>query len=178
MGQGPEEKGNVLLLEAEQEEQGRRRFKGIQFQRNGGVWIAGSYKQVQYFKCINLKEPFFFNRTQFQHQDNLVPWKLKGDQDEEKVGLGRKRSDGALTITDSFGNGPLHHQLGKHNQSYCGKKTFVLYSVCSHSPQVLLRYYHVFEEGELEELVKKVEDLVVVESYYDQGNWCSVLERV
>ena len=84
MGQGPEEKGNVLLLEAEQEEQGRRRFKGIQFQRNGGVWIAGSYKQVQSFKCINLKEPFF-NRTQFQHQDNLVPWKLKGDQDEEKV---------------------------------------------------------------------------------------------
>ena len=53
-----------------------------------------------------------------------------------------------------------------------------MYSVYSHSPQVLLRYYHVFEEGELEELVKKVEDLVVVESYYDQGNWCSVLERV
>ena len=44
--------------------------------------------------------------------------------------------------------------------------------------QVLLRYYHVFEEGELEELVEKVEELVVVESYYDQGNWCSVLERV
>ena len=32
-----------------------------------------------------LKNPFFFTRTQFQHQDNLVPWKLKGDQDEEKV---------------------------------------------------------------------------------------------
>ena len=44
--------------------------------------------------------------------------------------------------------------------------------------QVLLRYYHVFEEGELEGLVEKVEELVVVESYYDQGNWCSVLERV
>ena len=44
--------------------------------------------------------------------------------------------------------------------------------------QVLLRYYHVFEERELEELVEKVEGLVVVESYYDQGNWCSVLERV
>ena len=47
-----------------------------------------------------------------------------------------------------------------------------------HVLQVLLRYYHVFEEGELEELVAKVEELVVVESYYDQGNWCSVLERV
>ena len=49
---------------------------------------------------------------------------------------------------------------------------------CIPSMQVLLRYYHVFEEGELEELVEKVEGLVVVESYYDQGNWCSVLERV
>ena len=63
-------------------------------------------------------------------------------------------------------------------RAIAAKKTFILYSVCSHSPQVLLRYYHVFEEGELEELVKKVEGLVVVESYYDQGNWCSVLERV
>jgi len=72
--------------------------------------------------------PVHINRTQFQHQDNLVPWKLKGGGEEEE--------------------------------------------------KVLLRYYHVFEEGELEELVEKVEELVVVESYYDQGNWCSVLERV
>ena len=51
-------------------------------------------------------------RTQFQHQDNLVPWKLK--QSEEEGG-----------------------------------------------DQVFMRYYHVFEEGELELLVKEVEGLQV-----------------
>ena len=30
----------------------------------------------------------FVDRTQFQHQDNLVPWKLKGgDEEEEKVSI-------------------------------------------------------------------------------------------
>jgi len=72
--------------------------------------------------------PVHINRTQFQHQDNLVPWKLKGGEEEEE--------------------------------------------------KVFLRYYHVFEEGELESLVEKVEKLIVVESYYDQGNWCSVVEKV
>ena len=63
--------------------------------------------------------------------------------------------------------------LSDIGSSHENSKTFVI-----PVPQVLLRYYHVFEEGELEELVAKVEELVVVESYYDQGNWCSVLERV
>jgi len=39
------------------------------------------------------------------------------------------------------------------------------------------RYYHVFEEGELEGLMTEVAGLAVVESYYDQGNWCAVAER-
>ena len=52
-------------------------------------------------------------------------------------------------------------------------QTFVILAT-----QVFLRYYHVFEEGELESLVEKVEKLIVVESYYDQGNWCSVVEKV
>jgi len=70
--------------------------------------------------------PVHVNRTEFQHQDNLVPWKRKGREGED---------------------------------------------------QVFMRYYHVFEEGELEALVGEVAGLQVVESYYDQGNWCVVAER-
>lgn len=62
-------------------------------------------------------------RTQFKHQDVLVPWKLRG---EEKV---------------------------------------------------VQRYYHVFEEGELEKLVDLAGNLVVEQSYYDQGNWCVVASK-
>ena len=40
------------------------------------------------------------------------------------------------------------------------------------------RFYHVFEEGELEELVECVEGLRIAETYYDQGNWCAIFEKV
>lgn len=76
--------------------------------------------------------PVHTNRTQFAHQDVLVPWKLKGEK--KVIGDDEKNS------------------------------TF-------------LRYYHVFEEGELEKLCKKVENLSFVESYYDQGNWCIIFEK-
>lgn len=44
-------------------------------------------------------------------------------------------------------------------------------------PQEFLRYYHVFEEGELEALVERIEGVRVVRGYYDQGNWCVIFEK-
>ena len=39
------------------------------------------------------------------------------------------------------------------------------------------RFYHVFEEGELEELIESLDDLTIVETYYDQGNWCAIFKK-
>ena len=44
--------------------------------------------------------------------------------------------------------------------------------------RVYQRYYHVFQEGELEQLIAKVEGLRLLASYYDQGNWCAEAEKV
>lgn len=42
-----------------------------------------------------------------------------------------------------------------------------------------LRYYHVFREGELAELVENyVEELHVKHAYFDHANWCVVAEKV
>ena len=71
--------------------------------------------------------PVHVNRTQFKHQDVLVPWKTK--KNEEGVDKEWKR------------------------------------------------FYHVFEAGELESLVEECQSLVVIESYYDQGNWCCIFEK-
>ncbi|XP_045763065.1 alkylated DNA repair protein alkB homolog 8 [Maniola jurtina] len=79
---------------------------------------------------VNL--PIHENRTQFKHNDLLVPWKL------------RKIKENKL-----------------ENQS----KT------------TLLRYYHVFEEGELDKLCD-LPDLVVQDSFYEEGNWCVVCKKV
>lgn len=41
------------------------------------------------------------------------------------------------------------------------------------------QYYHVFREGELEQLLGKyVENLHVIQSYYDHASWCIVAEKV
>ncbi|XP_055700460.1 alkylated DNA repair protein alkB homolog 8 [Phlebotomus papatasi] len=48
----------------------------------------------------------------------------------------------------------------------------------SDNPKTFLRFYHVFEEGELEELCSKVNGIRVIQSYYDQGNWCAIFEKI
>ncbi|KAG4078399.1 hypothetical protein HA402_013110 [Bradysia odoriphaga] len=43
--------------------------------------------------------------------------------------------------------------------------------------KTFLRYYHVFEEAELQRVCERVSDIVVIETYYDQGNWCIIFEK-
>ncbi|XP_050189576.1 alkylated DNA repair protein alkB homolog 8 isoform X2 [Myiozetetes cayanensis] len=43
---------------------------------------------------------------------------------------------------------------------------------------VFHRYYHVFCEGELEAVCKSLDCVRVQKSYYDQGNWCVILEKL
>ncbi|KAI4462733.1 hypothetical protein MML48_4g00011027 [Holotrichia oblita] len=74
--------------------------------------------------------PVHVNRTQFQDQDLLVPWKLRAE------------------------NAPDNKE-----------NTF-------------LRFYHVFEEGELETLCSQLDYIKIVKHYYDQGNWCCIFEKI
>ncbi|KAL4646957.1 hypothetical protein GN956_G7704 [Arapaima gigas] len=47
----------------------------------------------------------------------------------------------------------------------------------SRGDPVYHRYYHVFHEGELEELCRRVRNVTMESSYYDQGNWCVILQK-
>ncbi|XP_017007976.3 tRNA (carboxymethyluridine(34)-5-O)-methyltransferase ALKBH8 [Drosophila takahashii] len=73
----------------------------------------------------NTPLPVHTNRTEFQQQDVLVPWKTKDEQ----------------------------------------RTTY-------------LRYYHVFEEQELEQLVAQLPEVQLKKSYYDQGNHCVIFEKI
>lgn len=74
--------------------------------------------------------PVHRNRTQFNHTNVLVPWKLKQKE--------------------------VPHEQQK----------------------VFLRYYHVFEDGELELLCKENPKVEIVKSFYDQGNHCVILKKI
>ena len=40
------------------------------------------------------------------------------------------------------------------------------------------RFYHVFQDGELEELCSHLDNVAVKHLYYEKGNWCILLEKV
>lgn len=40
-----------------------------------------------------------------------------------------------------------------------------------------LRYYHVFKRHELESMVNKIPKTLILDSYYDKGNWCSIITK-
>lgn len=79
--------------------------------------------------------PIHTNRTEFEHTDILVPWKLKH----------AKPADDSGTV--------------------------------SQHPTTFLRFYHVFDEGELEQLCKQFPNISIEKTYYDQGNWCIIFRK-
>ena len=45
------------------------------------------------------------------------------------------------------------------------------------SSVVFKRYYHLFEEGELDGLVARVPNVTLTASFYDKSNWCCIFRR-
>lgn len=41
-----------------------------------------------------------------------------------------------------------------------------------------LRFYHVFEENELEEMINNIPGIKIVQSYWEIGNWILVIEKI
>ena len=42
---------------------------------------------------------------------------------------------------------------------------------------VYQRYYHLFEQGELDALIGQLPGAALVDSFYDKDNWCAIFER-
>ena len=80
--------------------------------------------------------------------DYFVPWHLP---------LHRVEAAAALKGAASATGGVLDHSKGT---------------------VVFKRYYHLFEEGELEGLVQRVPGVRLEESFWDKGNWCCIFCRL
>ncbi|CAG9792201.1 unnamed protein product [Diatraea saccharalis] len=88
--------------------------------------------EEQHVTVNGISFPVHENRTQFQHNDVLVPWKLRQLKDNKTL-----------------------ENIPK---------------------DTLLRFYHVFEEGELDELCRQL-PLKVEQTFYEEGNWCVVVKK-
>ncbi|XP_037534400.1 alkylated DNA repair protein alkB homolog 8 [Nematolebias whitei] len=114
------------------------------------------------------------NRTAFNSQDLLVPWHLKGGktrvEQEPSFGLS-SRPDTHPGLDSSVLSGSRPHSSDSEQSADAGQTSG------GSSAPVFHRYYHVFEQGELEQLCAQVAGVQVKTSYHDQGNWCVVLEK-
>ncbi|XP_005815060.1 alkylated DNA repair protein alkB homolog 8 [Xiphophorus maculatus] len=99
------------------------------------------------------------NRTAFNSQDLLVPWHLKGRKTR-----GEEEFSSSLHTT----NCPDSKLSPSVDTSQVPGGSSV---------PVFHRYYHVFQQGELEQLCIEVTGVEVQTSYHDQGNWCVILQK-
>ncbi|XP_053729015.1 alkylated DNA repair protein alkB homolog 8 isoform X1 [Synchiropus splendidus] len=102
------------------------------------------------------------NRTTFNSSDLLVPWHLRDCKPGSKVG---KEEVKEKILDNSSGKSCSGTRRSSESQPEGGP-----------SP-VFHRYYHVFQQGELENLCAQVPGVQVQSSYHDQGNWCVMLEK-
>ncbi|RVE64671.1 hypothetical protein OJAV_G00128000 [Oryzias javanicus] len=109
------------------------------------------------------------NRTAFASQDLLVPWHLKGGK------LQREENPDPSQGSDSDSN-TSQRADAKLSPAASQASASTLKPGMSPVP-VFHRYYHVFQQGELEQLCAQVSGVKVKSSYHDQGNWCVVLQK-
>ncbi|XP_067944033.1 alkylated DNA repair protein alkB homolog 8-like [Watersipora subatra] len=101
--------------------------------------------------------PVHRNRTEFASADMLVPWNLKSKPDNKSE----------VESENKVSESNINHQQAPANHANVEPANSTLFH----------RYYHIFKEGELEALCTNVEKCRILESYYDQGNWCVILTK-
>ncbi|KAI4815854.1 hypothetical protein KUCAC02_005981 [Chaenocephalus aceratus] len=147
------------------------------------------------------------NRTAFETKDLLVPWHLKdgkkrvegdsgegGKKDQQKE-KSKKTSRSKATLdcnpatspgfdSNMFSDSSLDTIAATHSSKPipgCDTSQTCSSALKSESEiipaPVFHRYYHVFQQGELEQLCAQQAGVTVQSSYHDQGNWCVILEK-
>ncbi|XP_034556271.1 LOW QUALITY PROTEIN: alkylated DNA repair protein alkB homolog 8 [Notolabrus celidotus] len=130
-------------------------------------------------KVTEAKLSVHTNRTAFNTQDLLVPWHLKEGKKkgEEESGEGGKKDKTKMTLGKPCpATNPDSKPIPSIDTAETSTANQKSESESTPAP-VFHRYYHVFQQGELEQLCRKVAGVKVQSSYHDQGNWCVILEK-
>ena len=116
--------------------------------------------------------------------------RLKQETNQNFIGARPKEfpNNNSPVTTHSDDKKPSH-TLGVHkNRTHFQQQDLLVPWQLKNKPQteqehttqdhsVFHRYYHVFNQGELENLCQKLTSCKVIGGYYDQGNWAVVLQK-
>lgn len=97
---------------------------------------------------------------EFEKKDVFVAWHYNSKVEKSKK---KPTDDGSSTHDDPSSAQTTGDEIAQPQ----GKE----------SSQVYLRFYHVFENNELENLFKNVPNTKIIDSFYEQGNWCVIFEK-
>ena len=93
----------------------------------------------------------------FQFHLKFVSWKYNPASSNKKSKNSNSTNISETKPTEAFNESTK--ELSSHGKTY-------------------LRFYHVFESQELENLFESIENVSIIESYYEQGNWCAIFEKL
>ncbi|KAM8902485.1 putative tRNA methyltransferase 9B isoform 1-T5 [Spinachia spinachia] len=164
--------------------------EGIKASRRGGR--RGLIKQVSSFfspsPAVGSEEDVF-DTVAHLHEGQRGPG-ISGNNNpngaqSESGSVALARECGSLALPDlvPFQKEHLMRPGGERGGGLQGKETRESTTGSQgsegHVEAACLRYYHVFREGELAELIENhVEELCVKHTYFDHANWCVVAEKV
>lgn len=149
----------------------------------------GLIKQVSSFfspsSVIGSEEDVFESDTELHKAHNSpgygLPAQNSNDTEKPSVSLSFALGFGSVALPDLV---PLQNirQPGEESEGGQSEEQESTRSPQGPEEQVegsCLRYYHVFREGELAQLIQNhVEELYVKHAYFDHANWCVVAEKV
>ena len=96
------------------------------------------------------------------------------EKTEKRAGIQPGASNTSSATATNYSFLPIHD----YGKQFSHNDTLVPWISGPSATQVHHRYYHVFDPNELVTLVKEVlDESSILESYYDQGNWCVQLEK-
>ncbi|XP_019634528.1 PREDICTED: alkylated DNA repair protein alkB homolog 8-like [Branchiostoma belcheri] len=176
-------------------------LKDTKEHQNGDVGDKSSTRPTQEQQGASL--PIHVNRTSFKTQDMLVPWHFRDGAKKQQRGSqpglqvpsnsGREKNPERDTRDcteetnldrNSEQNSDKPLEVGNHKKQDSEEENVkscsgACASDCQQSQDepVYHRFYHVFKDGELEELCNSVPGVSVVDRYYDKGNWCVVIQK-
>jgi hypothetical protein len=88
----------------------------------------------------------------------------------------------AAPTTTSINNSSSSSSSSSSSDSNSSGSTIALkpqhgYRAEGKSSTVFQRYCHLYKQGELEQLCEEINGCKVLQSYYDNSNWCVVLQK-
>lgn len=135
---------------------------------------------------LNNQESYYIQKNKSKKQQS-EKFRVDDAKIDEDVDVANKEEE--KENSEDFIKKPQVHEFGKpfekqdlfvtwHYKKMNEKKKEKKEEAAKKDDQVYLRYYHVFQNKELESLFEEITNARVIHSYYEQGNWCAVFEKL